>query len=207
MGVRLTLMGGNPVGLRSRVVTSLGVGIACVALLPGSSQASNFSGETGAFAGCYNNMADNRDHFFYYEALTSATSTAVNWSRTNNYNPTDLNTFTDAVRTSGTDVVAFDADYEGESCGKTWMVNASTPGVIGLTLCQSLSSLRCQQFFVYFDNDWMGPASAAQENSLACHELGHSVGLLHGSAGCMVATNNASTSLTDHDRSHINTYY
>lgn len=176
-------------------------------LLPSTAWAHNFSGATRGTA-CANNMTDNRDHFFSYDALSAATTAAVNWSRSRNYDPTDLNTYTESRRTSQTDVVVFDADYEGTTCGVRWKSDSGGGGgAIGMALCQSLSGARCQQFFVYFDTDFMGPAPTGQELSLACHELGHTVGLLHAAGGCLATPLSGSTALTEHDRAHINSNY
>lgn len=191
---------------RSRLLLTLLAGTA-IALLPAAASAHNFSGASGSF-GCSNNMTDNRDHWFSYASLTSASTAAVDWSRRYNYNPTDLNTFTESRRTAQTDVVVFDSDYEGTTCGARWLASPTRGnGTIGMALCQSLSGERCQQFFVFFDTDYMGPASRGDEASLACHELGHTVGLLHATGSCLASPTNGSPWLNDHGRTHINRTY
>lgn len=169
-------------------------------------KASNFSGANGA-TGCSVNAADNRVHSIWYHQLTAATKQAVNWSRNRNYDPTSVDTVNEDARDRLTDVIAMDADYEGAICGRTWLAKPTGSGVIGIVLCQSLSGRRCNQFHMLFDNDFMGPQPTANENALACHELGHTLGLAHVTQGCLSNGGGTSTSLRDHDRRHLNAYY
>jgi hypothetical protein len=173
--------------------------------LPVDAGATNFTGATFA-GGCTGNVADNRSHFFWYSGLTATTTAAVNWSRTNNYDPTDINTANSGGQTNLTDVVVFDEDYEGLFCGRYFCCNNGS-GWIGFSSCQSLTPPgRCEQDFLYFDLDFMGPQTTVLERSLACHEIGHSVGLMHRSGSCMQDPLVSNPALSDHDRAHINNY-
>lgn len=173
------------------------------------SNASNFTGASGLYGCSAGNMGDNATHSFWYEALTPATVTALNWTRTNSYNPTDVNTVNEDLKDPLTDVIANDADYEGVTCGQTWISSISDVGLLGYALCTALSGTKCQQFQLYFDNDFMGPATASQEATLACHEVGHSLGLMHTNTGanCMQSPGVGSPGLTTHDISHLNANY
>lgn len=150
-------------------------------------------------------MADNKDHYFFYVDITAATRAAVDWARVNNIDPTRINTFNESNGLNGTtDAVINDGDYTGVTCGKTWISAIGGSGMIGIALCHQLSGAKCDRFEISFDTQWMGPRSDAAERSLACHEIGHSIGLLHAGSGCMVDPVSTTTGLTTHDLSHLN---
>lgn len=196
--------------VRRQATTVLSLALLTVAAFPSNSAwATNFSGASGA-TGCGGvNMADNATHSFWYDSLSTDAQIAVNQTRTSNYNPTDLDTVNEDVPDSLTDVLTYDEDYEGTTCGSVWQSGAALGGLAGFTQCLSLSGSRCQQFAVYFDNDFMGPRSTGDERWLACHEVGHTVGLMHTNTGanCMQSPGVATAVLTAHDISHINTNY
>jgi hypothetical protein len=195
------------------VVTVFGLALLLVlAPEPPSASALNFTGPSGG-TGCLGNMADNRDHYVWNDSLSAATLDAANYVRVYTYNPTAINTFTEDVFTSQTDVLLRDYDYEGPWCNLVWRSSSTAvTGIVGYTKCLALSGSACQQFEVRFDNDWMGPKTTAQERWLACHELGHTVGLTHTSQAvpaCMSPNDqlaNPST-LTSHDSAHLTGYY
>ena len=181
------------------IVVLLGVGVV-------PARASNFSGASGR-VGCEVNAADNKTHSIWYHQLTTTTRQAVSWSRSHNYDPTVIDTVTEDARDRLTDVIAMDADYEGTTCGRTWIPRPTGAGLIGMVICRSLSGRRCNQFHMMFDTDFMGPQPTANENALACHELGHTVGLMHVTSGCLATGGGAWTSLREHDRRHLTSYY
>ncbi len=178
-----------------------------ILLSASSVSATNFSGATGA-TGCPmsdNNMADNRDHYFWYDSLTVNVASAVNWSRTNNFDPTRINTFYDSSENSTTDAIVRDQDYT-TYCGYTWHDSGSTGGVNGLATCNSLNGVsECESHVLRYDTSFFDGASLSFQRHVACHEVGHSLGLKHRSEnGCMTSSATAYTSLTSHDNGHLN---
>lgn len=179
-----------------------------LALLASPAQADNWSGATGV-NGCAFNMADNRDHFFYYRNILADTQTAVSWSRKNNLDPTVVNTYNESNGlNNSTDVVVHDEDYEGTICGTTWQSDPNTiQGTRGAARCWYLTSAgKCDQYYVEFDLDYMGPRSAEAEAKLACHELGHTLGLTHRTMDTSCMQSGATTAnrwFDDHDRGHL----
>lgn len=166
--------------------------------------ATNFSGITGATI-CTGNVADNRTHVIAYSSLQAIMQDAMNWSRVNNYDPTDINTQNETTISATTDVVAQDLDYAGSWCGGVWCCETGpNTGWVGYASCQAPNSANeCERWDVYFDTDFTMPATVTQRRGLACHELSHTVGLLHIGGWC-TADPPANTSLSDHDRAHIN---
>ncbi len=150
-------------------------------------------------------MADGGTHYFHYVSLNSAVQDAVVWSRTYNYNPTDANTAYDSTLDSATDVVVRNQDYT-TYCGYSWH---SSGGTWGLTTCNSLSGFKCEQHTVRFDLSYFNVVSRSAERGLACHEIGHSLGLEHRDTetGCMERYGTYPTYLTTHDESHLNANY
>ena len=59
----------------------------------------------------------------------------------------------------------------------------SSYGWIGVTWCNdAVSGQRCDQHYIYFDSGWYASHSYTPDRiGNACHELGHAIGLKHGS--------------------------
>jgi hypothetical protein len=196
------------------VATVVALAIALLLGAPPPASANNFTGASGGTL-CSQNMADNENHYVWNQTLTQPTLDAANWVRVYTYNPTVINTYTEDIRTSQTDVILHDDDYDTRTCGLQWRTSSTaTTGIVGLSECRSLSGSKCQQFYVYFDTDYMGPKSLAQERWLACHELGHTVGLKHQYAPeyrptCMHDDPNVSnpSTLHAHDITHLTSSY
>lgn len=172
--------------------------------------AGNFTGANGR-TGCSNgspvNMADNRDHYFWYENVTSAVSSAVNYTRTNVYNPTVINTHNDSSNKSTTDVVVRDEDYS-TYCGYSW--HGSGGSLWGLTTCDSTNSAsECEKHTVRYDLSYFNAAGTTDERGLACHETGHTLGLTHRDTDsrCMKTFGPYPTTLAGHDVNHLTNNY
>jgi Matrixin. len=170
-----------------------------------AAEASNWSGITGA-TGCGGgpplNQADDRAHYFWYDALTAGNTNAANWSRTNNYNPTVVDTFNASGNFPETDAVLYDQDYTNY-CGYVW---DGSPNLYGIAHCVSLNgAIECERHEVRYDTSDTNGFTDTQRRSLACHEIGHSFGLAHtGEAGsCMISGQVSNTGLTGHDQSML----
>lgn len=194
---------------KSRVAVIAATVVALTAFGPSvPASATNYSGTTGA-TGCTNlNEADNRDHYFHYVDLTQTMKDATYWARVNNVNPTDVNTHYDSTLDRLTDVVVRDRYYV-DYCGYDWW-QVGEGGVVGLATCDSTNSAReCEKHTVRYSNRFVDNTSQSNERGLACHEIGHTLGLAHRtSTSCMQTgypkpANNYST----HDRNHLNANY
>lgn len=159
--------------------------------MPPPAYATNFGGSS---SGPW--YADNFHHVFYYDNLTQTFINVVNWNRSNNYDPTDLTTNWTAVHGIGSnDVHVFD-DYYNQ-------------GWYGIVSCPTKSPLEptvCLDHHVRFDNNY--DLTYDQQRSVGCHEIGHTVALLHRnvSESCM-SVPDFPMFLPTHERNHINNYY
>lgn len=162
-----------------------------LALMLAASARGDMVGVTGD-TGCQLNVADNATHGFYYGNLTGKVADAVTHSRLNNLNPTDIDTVREYTVDDATDVKVYDAYYDSGYCGMASYSASTLDGWIGVTTCDSLNSAgECEQHAVRFDLDFSETHSTTKMQELACHELGHTVGLLHFPPGsteptCMV---------------------
>lgn len=94
-------------------------------------------------------------------------------------------------------------------------------GVIGLASCQTWSGHICDHWHVIFDDEVIAGDSDQELHALACHETGHTVGLMHpeidddaGGGGtwadkykCMLSYSPSPHLLGDHNVAHINQRY
>ncbi len=168
--------------LRFSILISTGL-LVLVAGTLGSQVASatNWSGASGG-TGC---NAVNRTFDYYlilqYSSLTSNMTSATNYARTNAIDPTDIDT---VLSSSNPDVSLVDADFSAV-CGYTWWTS-STSGVVGLATCNSLVLSSCKHHTVYYHQPFTDATTTANRRGLACHEVGHTLGLLHRSGtSCM----------------------
>jgi hypothetical protein len=180
-----------------------------VAVLPGNASANNWAGATGN-TGCTStlNMADNETHtVWYYDSLRADGRQATNRARNHDLDPTAINTIDATSDSSIIDAVIF-SQYYTTFCGLDW-----SGGIAGFTMCVSTNSQdRCERHEIRYNELALDNLNDDRDQSLACHELGHSVGLKHrqveGAAGngCM-DNDHFYPDYTDHDRSHLSDHY
>lgn len=174
------------------------LGAAPVALASNFGSTGN-SGLTGTTNGVW--LTNNRNFYVGRVALTSTYSAAVSSVMTNHYNPTDLIVYVSSPSycdSSSIDACVFDSNF-GDNGLNGW--NACDGPVSG-----SHPTRRCDTQWVRINTYYSPPA-----NRIVCHEVGHSVGLRHTSdaASCLKrsADGGNSSSLTAHDKGHINANY
>jgi hypothetical protein len=141
-------------------------------------------------------FADNPGQSYYYDAgHTAGARAATTWTIEYSYQPTDMNWYytTTGIHTSN------DIWYT---------VDPVADPYIGLTTCRALMDIdECEHWHVVYDEPWWIDASDVSRRSLACHETGHTVGLKHGSYGCLEEGQTWNQYLGTHNTSHINSRY
>ncbi len=194
-------------------VTAWTIAVASVvAVVAVPADAGNFSGATGGTGCTANNMSDSTYLSYIRISLTSKMQSAVADTLANDIDPTDIVLLTEHYsESSGTDVVYYDADYS-TYCGFDWHPDGPDPdsdSVIGMAECVSLVGSDCDKFRVRFDTSFTNSASNDTAKTLACHETGHAVGLLHqNGSGCMPATLPTNAHFFNvHDVAHLNSNY
>lgn len=191
-------------------MTVIGV-VGVLAVAVPAAQATNFSGATSG-TGCFaNNMQDNRDYTYHRSSLTTRMYSAVANVLNNQIAPTDITVKAEQATPDGnTDVVMYDADYSTH-CGFDWHPDGPDPDtnwIAGLAECASLSGSRCQRFNVRWDTSLTDTLNDNGARTWACHELGHTLGLLHRNEACMPATVPANQpGYSTHDIAHVNANY
>ncbi|MCA2219246.1 M57 family metalloprotease [Jidongwangia harbinensis] len=123
---------------------------------------------------------------------------ALRASVEDDYNVTDLDAFaiTGSCAAASHDACVFDTPY-GRNGVNGWNACAGTVSGSHPNQTCSLSYVRLNQTYTW------------DVNNLACHELGHAVGLRHSTetSSCMFAAASPATITTTHDRGHLNTRY
>lgn len=167
--------------------TLIGTLIAAFLMLAPFAQAANFLPP-------FNNGA----HQAYYHGpqLTDRMASATTWTRTENINPTDMNT----SRTDNHDashVAVFDGQYSDSWAGFAPCDQYMWGNNNICTHWHVFYNMRLESFF----------STNERRHHLACQETGHTTGLEHvdNMSSCLGAWEY--THFTDHDRRHINGRY
>ena len=200
-------------GSTRRVRTVVAVSAALPTLFTtGSSHATNWDTLSGGIGTCNGSSgssgsgrpADNDLHTYNFQDLTAAVSGPAADSMAY-YNATAEVDTQSVALSSTTDAVLFDQDYT-TWCGETWDA-PGTQALIGLRECIAANSAsRCERSEIRFDYPDFSGKSALEREYYTCHEIGHSFGLNHRSSnpnGCMNADFDLVTSITDHDKNHL----
>lgn len=179
----------------------------------GKTRATNFGSEgtvgtSGSTNGVF--LANNNIHNVIRRDLTDGYTNGVTFA------VSDLDS-TDLVASSWTATACSTADLDGyDVCVYDW--NAGNNGLWGWNSCvtgtQSGShpNMVCGLMWVnmntHFESNLTGTGGVAYA-ALACHELGHTVGLRHGSDADSCMQNFSATDYlyNTHDRTHINGQY
>ncbi|WP_370616980.1 zinc-dependent metalloprotease family protein [Mumia qirimensis] len=127
-------------------------------------------------------------------------SDATSWIRINRIPATDIGpTVWHSTAQTNADVIVFDRYYD-DYCGLAW-----DSGVLGLATCRSITATnRCDQANVRYNNTFTSNWTATYHRSLACHEVGHAIGLKHREDQCMETVGLTRTGYSAHDVAHIN---
>lgn len=191
-----------------------------------------FSGITGE-KGCRVNVTDNDSQSYYRHGTDSRLWNEVLWTRSNNINPTDMSTSTTSVWGTTTDVGVYNADFSGDSkCawqapdGTWWwqpwcceQAKKTTDGTLipflaAAAWVETLNAANeAEQHRLYFEIDNLNNNNWNQSylRAIACHETGHTLGLLHSDGTCMVDPADSSQTgfsiYAGGQRDHINEWY
>lgn len=141
--------------------------------------------------------ANNFYHEYFYYQLEDATINASNWSWTNNYDPTVINTNRTFAH-DDSDVSVIDNYYSSGNIA-TWVCDQ---------VSTSDSSI-CHHSHVNVDNSNFNGKTWTAKRHTMCQEFGHSFGLDHDTTRntCMDDTDLSKIYLSDHDRSHLSSRY
>ena len=203
---------------------ALALGLALLLQMPATAVADHTGRPIGAASNCdrpvnpprCTSVGDDRMHRVAFDqSLSPALTDAMRYAMSEVYGPTRLTMVEHAEITKRTDVIAFSGDF-GDNGAAAWVYCPSDapqgPNVLGDRWCrhQELYFNLNPRYSIFFDD-------VASRRHVACHELGHTLGLRHwgnppesrGPAAqtCLNAnTPNGPTFLHDADIDHINDY-
>ena len=156
-------------------------------------------------------VADNLEQTVYYDNLTPEMAAATTAALDSQYAPldTDVNYLSNVNQF--TDVVVYDQFYSNgydSFCGKDWYQSKGNGYVVGLVTCVSLNSVgECEKHELRYNNNYTSTRNDTERRNTACHEMGHTFGLLHSPNGCMFLQNNTDENLSTSDNELLNWWY
>ncbi len=187
--------------------------------VPAVVRASNFGGPKDASAECDGNLssecvAENYTHFAWYDSsITTPYITAMNYAVSHYTSVTDMSVATQGLSNTN-DVRVYRANY-GSNGAWAWTACQDPPlyagsrPLNGHTHGHNWCKPQLIHWNTYYDANY---ATSSKRNAIACHELGHTMGLQHtsDSASCMKnppTVGGIAQATTTHDRGHVNAHY
>lgn len=193
---------------RALLAGAASLGVLAGSSLTDSADANTLQGVPGiVFNGCAGvGRADNKTHSFYYENVDPFMVTHLNNHRAYMDAQTAMTT-TGSSGGSLTDAYVRDQNYT-DFCGLNWHNPTTGTGVLGYSVCIALNAQgECERSDIRFDTSLYPQYTTHQKQSLACHEVGHSIGLDHEglNRNCMQqgSVGLQATVYTTHDKNHM----
>lgn len=160
-------------------------------------------------------FADNAKHWYNYATLETRTRDAVKYAMLNLDAQSDITVAADTTPDASTDTEHFDRyyvdhwdlDWDGSSSG--YNLYAFAKCVKYWPRASDTAPWLCDQYEVRYDLADVDRFTTTQRKALACHEVGHTVGLDHSneSSSCMRTGAHTTVKLSSHDVAHINGRY
>jgi predicted Zn-dependent protease len=156
------------------------------------------------------NMPDNKDVYFHYDTVeVPELVNTSNWVRSEllDGRAGGIHTYYSETESQYTDAVGIARYYESyceAELNQQWTTDGYTD-LLGFANCDTLnSSGRCQHGTYRVSRYVYDNRALFFRRNMACHEIGHVLGLLHRSSnlGCMPGGRDGADEYSDHDRSH-----